>query len=806
MATNPQALENAKSYHAKNQQALGLAPTYDETTSTLVRNEELGKRVGKVFQRLPHKPEDPKVATAYDALKKELVQQYQHLTNAGVKFEPWTQQGQPYANSKEMAADVGANNHLWYFPTESGFGSGDPHSATNPLTEKSPLGVPYNDLFRGVHDYFGHAIHGHEFGPQGEMRAWHEHAKLFSPAARPALTMETHGQNSWVNFGPHNPQAMKVQDRPYASQKANVLPEKLQPTKLAAVKTRNVPTHAEHTPVDMGGELHAMIKGVQENPQSLVHKRILADYLEDHRPELEKTIQYLRTDLGEHEGEPVAHLPFHDKNAPGIGAGYTFPPPGNIDHTRAVFSTPTFLGHEFTKALQSKVNGPRAEALLLKHLEETGDPRAEIIRNKMSIRDAHNVANGGVLRTPEARKLIGGHTSRRGNNIVLTAAPMLRGDPQQFRPASFMSNANTRQAAYQPVTHEFRDGTRLQVNVHADAGPYGPNHHAEEPQYDPNTRKFHVMWTGFGARNGYHTVMDPHQFYHMVDKLPEEAGKTFENNVHTQRPGDKEQKPVKLSKLPPPTVWVKCPRCEGAKVDPKEPKYQCEICSGLGKVSSTSALAKIEEKPTKLERTEGPAAALGGSMSKNADSKRQMAESILNEAGLTPSAVRTVLAHETGKGTRSSVVATILDKIDPSLSKYVAAWLGMLSQEHALTVFHSDPTGRDRLHVIHSSLPVNVIQEKLKAGGVPNFSVEEHPGGTRAYIYSHRGSLDLHIQRALGGTGATAAIFSGSGYKLGTDSGSSADSRAKYRHAIEEYESSAPANTDPGSTAPDPAA
>ena len=92
-----------------------------------------------------------------------------------------------------------------------------------------------NDMFRAVHDIFGHAIPGTSFGPNGEERAWFCHACMCMPLARPALTTETRGQNCWVNYGPHMrtdkggllqegdagwlPQA----DRPFAQQKNALL-------------------------------------------------------------------------------------------------------------------------------------------------------------------------------------------------------------------------------------------------------------------------------------------------------------------------------------------------------------------------------------------------------------------------------------------------------------------------------------------------------------------------------------------------------------------------------------------------------
>ena len=60
------------------------------------------------------------------------------------------------------------------------------------------------------------------------------------PAALPALTSETRDQNSWVNFGPHlrrsdgslprkgDPDWIHPAERPFAAQKAGLLPETFQ--------------------------------------------------------------------------------------------------------------------------------------------------------------------------------------------------------------------------------------------------------------------------------------------------------------------------------------------------------------------------------------------------------------------------------------------------------------------------------------------------------------------------------------------------------------------------------------------------
>lgn len=205
---------------------------FDETASTLVPDPAKSADTARLYEKLKHSPNNPKVRKAYDALIAETKAQFQHAQKNGMQFEPWTRGGQPYQNSDHMRADVRENAHLYYFPTDSGFGEhGTPD---HPLMQvDKETGLRYNDMFRAVHDYFAHSVHPHQFGPRGEMRAWHEHAKMFSPLARLAMTAETHGQNSWVNFGPHKDKPMT--ERPYADQKATLMPVTQHPTKLALV-------------------------------------------------------------------------------------------------------------------------------------------------------------------------------------------------------------------------------------------------------------------------------------------------------------------------------------------------------------------------------------------------------------------------------------------------------------------------------------------------------------------------------------------------------------------------------------------
>jgi hypothetical protein len=179
-------------------------PTFEGTTDLDV---ERAKRIAAAYEAMEDNPSDPEVRRAYEAMAKETIDQYQDFLDAGYVVE--INNEEPYANSADMIEDLRNNNRIKIFSTEAGFGD-DPitpeQRAENPLlatTEFTDInGQPMlvNDLFRAVHDFFGHAELGNSFGPKGEENAWNVHSRMYSPLARRAMTTETRGQNSYVNF------------------------------------------------------------------------------------------------------------------------------------------------------------------------------------------------------------------------------------------------------------------------------------------------------------------------------------------------------------------------------------------------------------------------------------------------------------------------------------------------------------------------------------------------------------------------------------------------------------------------------
>lgn len=195
-------------------------------------NEVRAKEIAKAYDAMPHAPNDPQVKKAYNALINETMDQFQALKKSGLKVTP-IEPGMknPYASSQDMVNDVTNNKHLYFYPTEQGFGTDAAKGADHPLlqsTNETLNGKPLlaNDIFRIVHDYFGHAKEGSTFGKLGEEKAWRHHMQMYSPDAQKALTTETRGQNSWVNFGPKaEANRANPANTTYADQKAGILPE-----------------------------------------------------------------------------------------------------------------------------------------------------------------------------------------------------------------------------------------------------------------------------------------------------------------------------------------------------------------------------------------------------------------------------------------------------------------------------------------------------------------------------------------------------------------------------------------------------
>jgi hypothetical protein len=188
-----------------------------EFNGTRKLDKERAKRISDAFIAMKNDPRNPRVIASYSAMAKETIDQYKDFLNSGYVVEINNQE--PYDNSQAVIEDLRANKRIKIFSTESGFGD---TPITDKLRKENPLladsgykdvngeKLLINDVFRAVHDFFGHAELGNSFGPLGEENAWNVHARMYSPLARKAVTTETRGQNSYVNFSGVNEEIDKM--------------------------------------------------------------------------------------------------------------------------------------------------------------------------------------------------------------------------------------------------------------------------------------------------------------------------------------------------------------------------------------------------------------------------------------------------------------------------------------------------------------------------------------------------------------------------------------------------------------------
>jgi len=223
-----------------NPEVLAAARAYSERSGIPLRkvlrfpafNPERAARIAREYDVMAHTPTDPDTARSYRALIDETTGQYESLLSAG--FKPYFIGPQdPYAKSPYLAlADMAVNKRLGVFPTRSGYGSNEDFDvALNPMLEQTPFtldGEPMlaNDLFRAVHDVFGHGPSGAGFRGSGEEMAYQTHAGMYSPVARRAAASELRGQNSWLNYGPYGERnrTASIEDTIFADQKTGLMP------------------------------------------------------------------------------------------------------------------------------------------------------------------------------------------------------------------------------------------------------------------------------------------------------------------------------------------------------------------------------------------------------------------------------------------------------------------------------------------------------------------------------------------------------------------------------------------------------
>lgn len=168
-------------------------------------DEAVGRAAGEAYAAGVHAPDDPATQAAFKVFNDVTQGQAEMLHGAGIRFE--VVDGDPYKSVDDMIQDVAKTGRIKVRSTAKDLADMEPgHVMAEPLDPAVakrlglPEGVRKNDLFRAVHDLFGHAAIGNDFGRNGEEVAYAMHAQMYPPEALPALAAETRGENSYLNF------------------------------------------------------------------------------------------------------------------------------------------------------------------------------------------------------------------------------------------------------------------------------------------------------------------------------------------------------------------------------------------------------------------------------------------------------------------------------------------------------------------------------------------------------------------------------------------------------------------------------
>ena len=181
--------------------AESIGKTLDNTgLDTVSVTPDVTIAVAKAYDNLPNYNEA--AVPYFEAFRDETAEQYKYLTEVlGVKVEVTSED--PYANIEELFADLRDNNRIKVLSAES--------TGEVPMFSSEQI-----EMFRAVHDAFGHAAIGRGFDRHGEEAAFRAHAQMYSDDAALALESVTRGQN-----------ASLILNGKFPTQKIAILPREL---------------------------------------------------------------------------------------------------------------------------------------------------------------------------------------------------------------------------------------------------------------------------------------------------------------------------------------------------------------------------------------------------------------------------------------------------------------------------------------------------------------------------------------------------------------------------------------------------
>lgn len=215
-------------------------------------DEGLCRRVADWYEQAPAAGHGTALHRRYRTMARHNLRLYREIARLGIEIEPWPGPGQPYQDSAHLISEVHRTARLRVYLTAAGHGpgrstDGHPLRADSGLTAGGTR-LCHNDVFRAVHDVFGHVLLGTGFGPRGEFLAAYGQMQLYPAEVRPVLLAEQVGQICWFYYGRHlraadgtlprrgEPGYLPPPLRPYPEQKACAVPAALSRAYLTLIR------------------------------------------------------------------------------------------------------------------------------------------------------------------------------------------------------------------------------------------------------------------------------------------------------------------------------------------------------------------------------------------------------------------------------------------------------------------------------------------------------------------------------------------------------------------------------------------
>ena len=133
---------------------------------------------------------DPKAVPLWEETAGHVRRQYELLEDMGIKFEFVNKD--PYPSYAELYEDFVTNGRVKVMSTKVTGGAQQIDGITAGFTDE------VNDMFRAIHDVFGHLGTGRGFDRHGEEAAFLAHASMFPDHLRGVLTTELRAQTNYL--------------------------------------------------------------------------------------------------------------------------------------------------------------------------------------------------------------------------------------------------------------------------------------------------------------------------------------------------------------------------------------------------------------------------------------------------------------------------------------------------------------------------------------------------------------------------------------------------------------------------------